>query len=114
MDEEEEILPTTIKQYIKATFEFGKYVTKNLDGKKFLSDTPFAFKANDEIFEIDGKDVRQWDGSDVKKLLKKGQSMFGHVFAIIVARPSGPNFQKVMSADHEQVSESKSKLEFDP
>ena len=90
---------TTIKSYIKANNDFGKHVTRNLIGKQFHLDTKFGFKSGDVVIEIDGKDVRQWEEKDVKRLLKKGQSMFGHVFAITAARPSGPDFQKVMSVD---------------
>ena len=90
---------TTVKTFIRANNEFGKYVTHNLDGKKFRLSTPFGFKSDDEVVEIDGKDVRQWDENEVQRLLKKGQSMFGHVFCIMVARPSGSDFEKIMSAD---------------
>ena len=89
--------PTTIKTYVRSASEFSKYVTKNLEDKRFTLDTPFGFKKHDEIISIDGKDVRQWIAKDVVKLLKKGQSLFSHVFVLVVARPSGPNFDKIMS-----------------
>ena len=91
--------PTTIKTYVKSIFEFSKYVTRNLEEKRFKCDTPFGFKAQDELISIDGKDVRQWVAKDVIKLLKKGQGLFGHVFVLVVARPSGPKFKDVMSSE---------------
>ena len=91
--------PTTIKTYVKSKFEFSKYFTRNLEEKRLKSDTPFGFKSQDEIISIDGKDVRQWRAEDVVKLLKKGQGLFGHVFVLVVARPSGPKFKDVMSSE---------------
>ena len=96
---EAEAIPSAIKCYIKSVYEFSKYVTKNLDGKKLSTDTHFGFNCGDEIIEVDGVDVRTWEPKSVKKLLKKGQGLFGHIFAIVVARPSGPNYEKIMSME---------------
>ena len=94
-----EVQPTTIKSHVKCKFEFSKYITRNLEEKRFKRDTPFGFKAQDELISIDGKDVRQWSHKEIIKLLKKGQGLFGHVFVLVAARPSGPNFKNVMSSE---------------
>ena len=91
--------PSSIKTYIKSLSDFSKYVTKNLVGKKIASSTHLGFLSGDEIIQIDGVDVRKWEAKAVKKLLKRGQGLFGHVFTIVVARPSGPDYEKIMSMD---------------
>ena len=90
---------SSVKTHIKSTHEFSKYVTRNLENKRFKKDTPFGFNSQDEVIGIDGNDVRQWDDKKVKTLLKRGQGLFGHVFVIIIARPSGPNYAQIIASE---------------
>ena len=81
---------------IKTGGEFKKYVTNNLSGTTFSSDTPFKIKRGHQLIAIDLNDVRHAKDSEIQSKLKG--KFFGHVFLLRVAIPEGPLFAQTKGA----------------
>ena len=84
--------------------KFKHYVTKNLSGNRFLSDTPFAIKFDHRLLAIDDKDLRTKSHEEIRDILKTchGRKL-GKIVKLTIAIPTGPRFQEVLSSPQVQI-----------
>ena len=83
--------------------KFKHWVTKNLSGNQFLSDTPFKIEYDHRLLGIDDIDLRQKSHNEIRDILKRfhGRKL-GQVVTLTIAIKSGPRFEEVLSAPQVQ------------
>ena len=78
--------------FLKKHDAFITYVENNMDGLRFLNETPFGFGSDDCLIAIDGVDIRKKSKDDIIKLLNKDKAYdYSDIYQLTVLRKSHPD-----------------------
>ena len=77
-----------------------KYIEENLEGLRFMNDTPLGISADDYLAKIDGEDVRSKSEADILKLFSKDKVQeYDDIYQLTIIRKSHPDQLSIISGN---------------
>ena len=86
--------------FIRKHDGFVSFVENNLDGVRFLNNTPFGFGTDDCLVAIDDVDIRSKSKDEIIKLFKKEILYdYNDIFKLTVVRKSHPDQSSIIAGN---------------